>query len=137
MIEYRTDNCVSSEQFRQLLIDSGLAGRRPVDDPECVSGMLGNSSLIVSAWRDDLLVGIARSVTDFHYCCYLSDLAVHSGCRRMGIGIELQRRTQAALGPRCTIVLLAAPGASGYYPKIGYRSHAGCWTVGANDAIGA
>lgn len=33
--------------------------------------MISNSNLMVSAWDADELVGIARSMTDFHYACYL------------------------------------------------------------------
>ena len=77
----------------------------------------------------DLLVGVARSVTDFAYCCYLSDLAVCADYQRQGIGLELQRRTLAMLGPRCKLILLAAPAAAGYYPHIGFERHESCWVA--------
>jgi ribosomal protein S18 acetylase RimI-like enzyme len=48
--------------------------------------MLANSNLLVTAWAGQQLVGIARSITDFHYCCYLSDLAVDVAYQQQGIG---------------------------------------------------
>ena len=72
-----------------------------MDDRACMEGMLAHGNLLVTAWCEDKLVGVARSVTDFHFCCYLSDLAVDVAFQRQGIGKELIRLTQAQLGPRC------------------------------------
>jgi predicted N-acetyltransferase YhbS len=81
------------------------------------------------------LVGVARSVTDFEYCCYLSDLAVDVDYQKLGIGKELIRRTQARLGPEAKIILLSAPKAEDYYPKLGFRRHDSAWTLPARQAL--
>ena len=73
--------------------------------------------------------GLARSVTDFEYCCYLSDLAVDEAYQRMGIGKGLIRETKSRLGPKAFIVLLSAPKAEGYYPKIGFEAHRSAWVL--------
>lgn len=135
-IEYKTNEHVSVDEFVYVLNASGLGERRPVDDLECIAGMLHNSNLIVTARIEGMLVGIARSMTDFHYACYLSDLAVDSSYQGKGIGIELQRLTQAQLGPHCRLILIAAPKANGYYPKIGYENNPNCWVVRKDQAIG-
>jgi len=83
------------------------------------------------------LVGVARSVTDFHYACDLLDLAVDWNHQSKGIGTELQRLTQAQLGPHCTLILIAAPKANDYYPKIGYKNNPNCWVVSRGDEIGS
>jgi hypothetical protein len=75
-IDYKVNVPVSTDQFIELLSESTLGERRPIDDRECMEGMVKNSNLMVTAWHDETLVGIARSMTDFHYACYLSDLAV-------------------------------------------------------------
>jgi len=75
-LKFKVNHKISTDQFIDVLKRSSLAERRPVDDPECIKGMLENSNLLISAWDNSLLVGVARSVTDFHYACYLSDLAV-------------------------------------------------------------
>jgi ribosomal protein S18 acetylase RimI-like enzyme len=126
---YSIDRPVTPEQFRDLLVRSTLGERRPIDDAETIAGMVANGTLCVTCWDGDLLVGIARSVTDFHYCCYLSDLAVDEGCQRQGIGKELIARTKAALGPLCKLILLSAPAAQSYYPRLGFQKHDSAWVL--------
>lgn len=133
-IDYKINAPVSTDQFIDLLNASTLGERRPVEDRACMEGMLANSNLTVTAWDREKLVGIARSVTDFHFACYLSDLAVHRRFQMQGIGKTLQALTQEQLGPRCTVILLAAPMADDYYAHIGYARHQRCWVL-ARDRI--
>ena len=128
-IEYKINAPVSADQFIGLLRESTLAERRPVEDRDCMTGMVSNSNLMVSAWDGDTLVGIARSMTDFHYACYLSDLAVHGKYQRQGIGRKLQALTQQQLGPQCKLILVAAPGANSYYGHIGFTNNPRCWVL--------
>lgn len=128
-IDYRVNAPVSADQFIDLLQRSTLAERRPVDDRACIEGMLANASLTISAWDGDVLVGIARSVTDFHYACYLSDLAVDASVQKSGIGKRLQAVTQQQLGPQCKLILLAAPSANAYYEPLGYQNNERCWVL--------
>jgi predicted N-acetyltransferase YhbS len=93
--------------------------------------MLEHADLLCTAWDDSKLVGVARSVTDFEYCCYLSDLAVDKEYQRSGIGKELIRLTRSKLGGRAKIVLLAAPNAESYYGHIGFEPHQSAWTLPA------
>jgi predicted N-acetyltransferase YhbS len=97
--------------------------------------MLQHANLICTAWDGDLLVGVARSVTDFSFCCYLSDLAVDIAYQKRGAGVELIRVTQGRLHPQCKIILLAAPKAEGYYPKIGMTQHHSAWIVSASPLL--
>ena len=128
-ISYSIDASITREQFVALLNASGLGKRRPVDDEQCIEGMLKNSNLMVTAWHKEQLVGIARSVTDFHYACYLSDLAVHKNYQQLGLGKTLQNLTQKQLGPRCKLILLAAPDANSYYEKLGFNNNPRCWVL--------
>ena len=105
-----------------------MGERRPLDDSACIEGMLKNADLLVTAWDGEQLVGIARSVTDFSYCCYLSDLAVDEAYQKQGIGRRLIRETEKALAQTCKIILLAAPQAVDYYPHIGFTRHPSAWT---------
>jgi len=134
-IEYKIDALVSTDQFIELLHESTLGERRPIDDRECMKGMINNSNLIVTAWHSDQLVGIARSVTDFHYACYLSDLAVHKSHQQKGIGKKLQAITQKQLGPKCKLILLAAPAANSYYEHIGFVNNQRCWVLDREQEI--
>lgn len=128
-IEYKINVPVSTEQFIVLLRESALAERRPIEDRECMEGMVNNSNLMVTAWDGDELVGIARSMTDFHYACYLSDLAVHAKYQKSGIGKMLQIKTQEQLGPKCKLILIAAPAANAYYEHIGFTNNQRCWVL--------
>jgi len=130
-IEYAHDRAVTAEEFIDLLKRSTLAARRPVDEPKRVAAMLAHANLMCTAWDGKKLVGVARSVTDFEYCCYVSDLAVDEAYQRRGIGRELLRLTRSRLGNRATIVLLAAPDAEGYYPRIGFEAHRSAWILTA------
>lgn len=134
-IEIRVNAPVSPEQFLQVLQASTLAERRPVDDRACIEGMLRNASLVVSAWQDGQLVGISRAVTDFHYCCYVSDLAVDRRVQRRGIGRALLDATQRQLGPRCQLLLLAAPAADSYYERIGMTRHPRAWLLARDQRL--
>src|SRR5690349_10586522 len=111
MIDYRTGNNLDLDALIDLYRASTLGERRPVDDRERMAAMLRNANLVVTAWDANLLVGIARSLTDFSYATYLSDLAVRATHQRSGIGKELIRRTQQAGGPHTRLILLAAPAA--------------------------
>ena len=128
-IRYQTGNQLDLDQVIELYRASTLGERRPVDDRERMGNMLANASLVITAWEGDLLVGIARSVTDFCYTTYLSDLAVRLSHQRQGIGRELIRRTQDACTPETRLVLLAAPKAVDYYPKVGFERHEQCWQL--------
>ena len=135
MIRYSTTEKVSPEQFIDILHRSTLAERRPVDDRECINNMLEHANLMITAWEGEKLVGVARSVTDFSYCCYLSDLAVDQNVQKGGIGKELMRHTQKALGPKCTLILLSAPKAQEYYPRIGMEQHSSAWILPPGKSI--
>ncbi|MDX1491711.1 MAG: GNAT family N-acetyltransferase [Pseudohongiellaceae bacterium] len=128
-IEYRINESITPSQFIELLEKTALGERRPIDDRALVEGMLANSNLIVSAWHDNELVGVARSVTDFHYCCYLSDLAVSESYQRAGIGKHLLSLSQEQLGPKCKLLLFAAPDANDYYANIGFEHNPRGWTL--------
>lgn len=125
-IEYRTNDQISADDFIQVLIESTLGERRPIDDRPRIEKMLSNANLIVTAREDNRLIGIARSVTDFSYCTYLSDLAVSKTHQHRGIGKELIRKTKLA-GGTAKLILLSAPAAVDYYPKIGMTRHNYCY----------
>lgn len=128
-IEYKINEPIATDLFVELLKASALGERRPIEDRACMEGMLSNSNLTVSAWHNDELVGIARSITDFHYACYLSDLAVRKEYQKSGIGKRLQILTQAQLGPQCKLILIAAPAANQYYEHIGFTHNPRCWVL--------
>ena len=134
-IDYRLDQEITATEFVDLLHRSTLAERRPIEDMACMDGMVNNSNVLISAWNGGVLVGIARSLTDFHYACYLSDLAVDKEYQKHGIGKQLMQLTQEQLGDKCKLILLAAPDANDYYPRVGFSHNPRCWMLEPGDAI--
>lgn len=122
-IAYAVNEGMTADEFIAVLNASSLGKRRPVDDRVCVEGMVEHANLTVTARKNGKLVGVARTVTDFHFCAYMSDLAVDAALQRTGIGRELIRRTRAELGPKCALLLLAAAAAVDYYPRLGFARH--------------
>jgi GNAT superfamily N-acetyltransferase len=128
VISYRLGNDLDLDAVIDLYVDSSLGERRPIGERERMRTMLDEANLVVTAWDGDLMVGISRSVTDWAYCTYLSDLAVRLAYQAQGIGRELVRRTRLET-PRANVVLLAAPKAVDYYPKIGMTRHDSAWIL--------
>lgn len=128
-ITYALEPDLSAEEFRAILIASTLGERRPVDDLGRLERMLRRADLIVTARDGKRLVGISRAITDFSYCCYLSDLAVDIAYQRQGIGKQLIAYTHQSAGELTSLILVAAPAAESYYPRIGMTQRPGCWTL--------
>ena len=134
-IEYRTGNQLDLDEVIELYRASTLGERRPVEERGRMAAMLANANLVVTAWDGPLLVGISRSLTDFAFATYLSDLAVRLSHQRHGIGKELMRITQRESGPKTTVILLAAPKAADYYPHVGFTQHHSAWVLPAGGVI--
>ena len=116
-ITFKSDVMPPTISIIDLYNSAGI--NRPTSDHERISRMYANSNLIVTAWDKDKLVGISRSLTDFCYCCYLSDLAVREEYKRKGIGKKMIEITKEIVGDQSMLLLLAAPSAIEYYPKAG------------------
>ena len=119
-IKYKINAIPDTSLIIVLYQNAGL--NRPTADADRIEAMYNNSNLIISAWSEEKLVGIARSVTDFHYCCYISDLAVHPEFQKLGIGKSLIDKTKEKVSDNSMLLLLSAPNAMGYYPKLGFDS---------------
>ncbi len=127
-IIYSLEKSLDPDEFVEVLKKSTLAERRPVDDEQRITSMFNNANLIVTARLNGVLIGIARSVTDFVYCTYLSDLAVDVKHQKKGIGKKLIEETKKAT-PQAKLILLSAPAAIDYYPKIGMKKHNYCYFI--------
>ena len=132
-VDYRVGNELDLGQVIALYRSSHLGERRPVDDRARMEQMLNRANLVVTAWDGARLVGIARSLSDFCYATYLSDLAVDAEYQRRGIGRELIRRTQQE-GGQAKVFLFSAPAAIDYYPRVGFTAGSG-WILGPRDRV--
>lgn len=119
-IEYKTNVPINAREIIELYRDANLP--RPIEDTARIEKMFANSNLIISAWKDNELIGISRSLTDFSWCCYLADLAVRKDFQKAGIGRKLVELTREAVGENSMVLLLSVPDALAYYPKIGMET---------------
>ena len=133
-IQYKQEKNLDWQEFRATLIASTLGERRPIDDLERIKLMIENANLIVTARYEGKLVGVARSVTDWIFCTYLSDLFVDENYQKQGIGKELIRHTKLVT-PQAKLILLSAPAAVDYYPKIGMTHHAKAFMLDDIDEL--
>ena len=109
-------------EFRRVLVESGLGVTRPVDDEARLRKMLSQANLVITARLDRAdrpLVGVARGITDFSWCCYLSEVAVSASAQGLGIGRGLLDETRRQVGPSVSVILASMPDAVGFYQRIG------------------
>ncbi len=118
-ISYKINHPLKTQDIIDVFDSSSII--RPTQEPQRIEKMFANSNLTISAWDGDKLVGISRSVTDFSFCCYLSDLAVRKEYQKLGIGKELIRITKENIGESVMLLLLSTPRAMEYYPKVGFE----------------
>lgn len=119
VITYKTNAKPEAHELSELFKNSGI--KRPVEDLNRIKKMIDHANIVITAWDGEKLVGIARALSDFAYCCYLSDLAVDKEYQNQGIGHELVNEVQKLIGDESNLVLLSAPEAIEYYPKIGFE----------------
>ncbi|HWA06051.1 MAG TPA: GNAT family N-acetyltransferase [Ignavibacteria bacterium] len=127
VITYKTNAKLEAHELSDLFKASGI--KRPVEDLNRVKNMIDNSNLLITAWDGEKLVGVARALSDFSYCCYLSDLAVDKEYQNQGIGHELVNEIQKLIGDESNLVLLSAPEAMEYYPKIGFEKAGNAYII--------
>ncbi|MBC7537128.1 MAG: GNAT family N-acetyltransferase [Ferruginibacter sp.] len=117
-ITYTHSVLPSPEQVIELYNNCGLS--RPTDDKPRIKRMFENSDLVVTAWNNEILVGVSRCITDWVWSCYLADLAVRKEYKASGIGRKLIEYTKEKLGEQSMLLLLSVPTAMEYYPKVGF-----------------
>jgi GNAT superfamily N-acetyltransferase len=130
-VTYHTNPNLTAAEVADLFQRSGI--RRPIDDLDRIGRMVAGANLIVTATAEvegkPVLIGIVRALTDFAYCCYLSDMAVDRAYQRQGIGKELVRHVEEAIGPESMLLLLSAPEAMDYYPHVGFQKVENGWIL--------
>ena len=119
-IHYKINVPLATQDILRVYNGSGI--RRPTHDVPRIEKMFAQANLIASAWEDDKLIGIARALTDHSYCCYLSDLAVDLDHQRQGVGHQLIQAIRDQLNDQVSLILLSAPDAMDYYPKVGFTT---------------
>ncbi|WP_226670406.1 GNAT family N-acetyltransferase [Metabacillus litoralis] len=120
MITYKVNDEISAVELAEVFKLSGI--KRPVEDLPRLQKMIEHADIIITAREEGKVVGVARAITDYHYCCYLSDLAISREYQGKGIGKKLVSLLREELGEKVALILLASEEAMEYYPKIGFES---------------
>ena len=121
-IFYAREPALDVAEFRRVLVESGLGATRPVADEARLAAMLSKAGLVLTARSerpDGPLVGVARCITDFAWCCYVCELAVSASAQGNGIGKGLLDEIRRQLGPGVSVILASIPEAVGFYEQIG------------------
>ena len=126
-ISYLINPDLKPKEVSALFTNSGI--KRPAKDIPRIKRMIENANLIICAKDGKNLVGILRAVTDFSYCCYVSDIAVDKKYQRLGIGKKLVKAAQKTLGNKVMILLLSAPEADSFYSHIGMENIQNAWKI--------
>ncbi|MHA0858387.1 GNAT family N-acetyltransferase [Paenibacillus sp. CMAA1364] len=127
-IIYKDTKDIKAEDVSSLFMKSGI--KRPYQDLERLDRMIQNADIVITAWNEGVIVGLARALTDYSYCCYLSDLAVDLEFQSSGIGTELIDRVRKQMSDECTLILISAPEALEYYPKVGFERSDKAFIIG-------
>lgn len=120
-IIYKTDIIPRIEEIIDLYNFSGYFPIEDKEDTERIEKMHHKADIIVTAWDKKKLVGLARSLSDFCYCCYLSDLCVRNEYKSSGIGKELVKITKEIAGDECKLILHSSLNAINFYSHIGMK----------------
>ena len=133
-INYQVNPIICVQDLIDILHKSTLGLRRPLADLEAMEGMLAHANYYIGAYENGQLVGQVRAMTDFVYTTYLADLAVDEKYQHQGIGKELIKILKTNI-PKAKLILLAAPAAEAYYPKIGMQNHPHCYFIDRIEEI--
>jgi len=120
MITYQYNQPLDPADIARVFDASGIT--RPTNDLPRIARMFEHANLVISAWNQDQLVGVCRALTDFSFCCNLSDLSVDRAYQKQGIGSTLIQHVRNAIDDRVSLILLSAPGAMSYYPSVGFSA---------------
>ena len=121
MVIYKTDIIPDLKDILELYDNSGYFPINNRLDIQRIKKMHDNANFVVTAWEGEKLIGLSRAISDFCYCCYLSDLCVHNEYKKKGIGHKLVELTKEKAGKDCKLILQSSPDAIEFYKKIGMK----------------
>ncbi len=134
MITFQVESIITLEEYVFILDDSGLAKRRPIDNPNRLQRMIEGSNLIVTAREDGKLVGLLRGLSDHCYRCFIADLAVAKAYQAKGVGRKMLEFTRD-LEPDARLFLFAAEDAEPFYQKLGFKLHERCYQLKPGEEL--
>lgn len=111
------------DQLHHLFLMAGWTGRERILDPDKLKYFnvpFINSTLVISAWNNNRLIGTVRVLSDKFIRSVIYDLVIDPEYRNMGIGKELIKRCIEHF-PDTEWLVQTEKHISGYYEKIGFK----------------
>ncbi|WBW96591.1 GNAT family N-acetyltransferase [Oceanirhabdus sp. W0125-5] len=90
MINYKENKNIDSNKLKELYEDAGWISYTE-DIPKLIRA-IENSLDVITAWEDNELIGLIRTVGDGETILYIQDILVKKNHKRKGIGTELLNR---------------------------------------------
>lgn len=107
MLEFREEKNISKQDLLNLYNDAGWSSY--TKDIEKLQRAFLNSDLVFSAWENNVLIGIVRTVSDNETVCFIQDILILKPYKRKGIGkIFLQKVLTESKGIRQIVLLTDA-----------------------------
>ncbi|APZ49830.1 hypothetical protein BW721_09410 [Jeotgalibaca sp. PTS2502] len=89
-IRYQDNTPISIDSLTQLYQSVGW--RNYYNAPAIMSQLLPGAWHYISAWEEDQLVGLIRTISDGCYILYIQDILVHPDYQRQAIGTSLMKQ---------------------------------------------
>ena len=89
-IRYQDNTPISIDSLTKLYQSVGW--RNYYNNPAIMNQLLPGSWHYISAWEDDQLVGLIRTISDGCYILYIQDILVHPDYQRRAIGTSLVKQ---------------------------------------------
>ena len=89
-------------------------------EPDRLRRASEQSSIVCSAYDDEMLVGFGRAISDGEYYSAVYDVVVLPEYQGWGIGRTIMKALLECL-PSGSVLILSVPGKEGFYKKLGFE----------------
>lgn len=119
-IEYAVNEPITAVELAELFRASGI--NRSVHHLDRIQRMIDHADEFLSARDNGHLIGVLRAITDYSYCCHISEVAVHRDYQRLGIGTKLLDLLIGKLGnEEIKYMLTSSAKAFDFYKEYGFE----------------
>ncbi|MBD2124237.1 GNAT family N-acetyltransferase [Trichocoleus sp. FACHB-262] len=121
-VEYREGADLPREQVIHLYSQYRWSSAKK---PDALLYALSNSETVISAWHQNVLIGLGNAISDKALTVYYPHLLVLPSYQNIGIGREIMKRLQAPYRDFHQQILLAINHAAPFYEKLGFKHSQG------------
>lgn len=135
-IRYQSRRDIALEELIGLYDSVGWCAYTASELGAGLEHAISHSSYVITAWHDELLVGLARCLSDDVAIVYIQDVLVRPQYQRQGLGTHLIEACLARYQHvrMCVLLTDTDPGTARFYERLGFSST--CQpTTGSLDAF--